>query len=230
MKLVVSKKFLLTAISLLSISAGFFLVLNLVPRINYDEPLQAVTRQELMILAITSYEHDFLVLGVSLLIISVGLSKFRMHKKSLAITVTICAALYLNYLYLWTSHALQYPFDLYGLEIIGFWVHVFQFLGITIPTFPVDITSILILASVFFVVYYGYGIDRAIQITCLVLLPLPLDVYLFDPGQFNIFVISDFARPVLSGITNAVVLYLDLIVLAGSTVIAILKNRPVIKK
>jgi len=81
---------------------------------------------------------------------------------------------------------------------------LFLLLGLLLQTIPVDITSICILLRVFVSTSHTYALKLGTQVSCIILLSLPVEVFLFDREEFNLHITSRFSlNPMLVPLTSA---------------------------
>ena len=196
-------------------------------KINYSQTLAQVTSHYLAIQQYTNYAHDLLFVGILSVTIPLTLSLIEKRKRGFSLAVIACSVFYFNIMFLWTAKAFSGPL---WTAIFQFFLYVGQFcLYLGLPTnnnFPIDFFCLLVLILVFSVTLYASGWIKAFQITLLTQLPLPIYIYIFDKGEWNLFVISQFGyNPVLSHFTNAVILYVDLSLLAFVTFVRFANQR-----
>ena len=158
-------------------------------------------------------------------------------KKVLPVAVPVA---FLNFFFLWTSQLLvlfQTPTG-HGIagnvnRLIG-WAVAY---GIYYPSqsrlipprlsglIMVDLIAVSCLAILFIVSAKLFSLFRAIQISSVVVMTLPIEIYFGDPGQFNIWVTtSQITYNILPWFTNADLLYAMLFVFVGTIFWSIMKG------
>jgi len=139
----------------------------------------------------------------------------------MAYGLAIFSVVYFNILFLWTSGELStFSINVF-LGVTNFVLlqgRLFSFLGLPVQSYPVDVTSICLLGANLAIWSFEFGFKKGVQISSLLVLPLPIYIYLFDRSEFGMFSISEFSsNPLLAHLSNAVVLYIDVALLLIST-------------
>jgi hypothetical protein len=204
------------------IAVLFYVYIFTFPPINHSAPLPTVISQEDNLINLMAYQDDFFTSGIILFILAFSKSFLVTHKQPVAKVMLVVLTVYFNLLYLWTSHIASDFFAILNEEIFHFVLFtqgsLFLWLGLLYWTVPVDITSLALFFTLFLWLAYTYNIRLSTQICCLVLLPLPTEVYFFDHAEFHLFALSEFATYPFNILTNANVLYLDVALLCATFV------------
>lgn len=237
----------LTRRYLLAVSAGSFLavVVSLMGQLYYynngnafplSPSVNVITQefnQYMMLQEFINLERLFLILGVAVLILSFSFPILRARKRLVSYMLIGFSAVYFNLLYLWTSTVFNSSWIQYSNTIIRLLISegsIFKVLNIFTPVpssnilgvgpfIVADYVSVALLFITFLSVLYAFGFANAIIAISLLVIPLPIEIFLFDRLEFNIYVIGAFSsNPILDHFTNSTLLVLCVSGLVMSTV------------
>ena len=139
-----------------------------------------------------------------------------MQKKILILVSA--AAIYLNWIYLWSVNILPQNQEQFISNMIHFYSAIFSLFRLsTVNMAPIDDSTIFLVLTIWFITKISWGWAKSFLAGSLLILPLPIYVYLLNNYWFWQIAMTQFdGNPYLSWITNEVVLFADLTVLSLS--------------
>lgn len=188
--------------------------------------------QYMMLQNFVNLERIFVILGTATALLSFSFPILRARKKLITFVFVAISAVYFNLLFLWTSTVFNTFWIQYSETIISLLIRegsVFNVLNVLSPLpswdilalgpfIAADYFSVALLILTFFSVLYAFGFARAVQVISLLAIPLPIEIFLFDRLEFNLYVIGAFSsNAILDHFTNSTLLIMCMLNLVVST-------------
>ena len=162
--------------------------------------------------------------------VTLAFPRFR-NRRSIAKMLLLVSGLSLNIYFVWTAHVLEKEIGALLLLRTLVFTAIYDAISLGIP-YPQDFVCLGLLVTTIATTFFlavprgiKLAVVRATQVGSLVMMPLGLEVYLFDRSEYGLHFTLAQQSFGLAWFTNADLLYLSTIVFVGTTALLFLSRQ-----